>query len=161
MAQQVAAGTIPAAAQEQATAAAQEQAIQQAATAIQQQLPVAKVAADGTVTLDFSDATARRAFVDQAVPQIIDNMSNSSDSSFDNSTMDDTSFLNGADPRLTKPLLVSFNASSVTVYWVAMGVALIAFVLTLFFRTPPLRAKSALQESADSERKAAEAIALG
>ena len=160
VAQQVAAGTIPAAAQAQVTAAAQEQAIQQAAAAIQQQLPVAKVASDGTVTLDFSDATARRAFVDQAVPQIIDGMSNSSDASFDNSTMDDTSFLNGADPRLTKPLLVSFNQSSISVYWVAMGVALIAFVLTLFFRTPPLRQKSALQESADAARHA-EPIALG
>ncbi len=157
VAQQVAAGTIPAAAQDQATAAAQTQAIAQAGAAIQQQVPVARVAADGTVTLDFSDATARRAFVDQAVPQIID-ASGSSDSSFDNSTMDDTSFLNGADPRLSKPLLVSFNESTTSVYWVGMAVALIAFVLTLFFRTPPLRAKSALQESADAER---EPIALG
>ncbi|MFI8632989.1 hypothetical protein ACIGEP_10375 [Microbacterium sp. NPDC077663] len=69
-------------------------------------------------------------------------------------------FLNGADARLTKPLLVSFNQSTVSVYWVAMGVALIAFVLTLFFRTPPLRQKSALQESADAERQP-EPIALG
>ncbi|MEV9163404.1 hypothetical protein AB0127_27230, partial [Klebsiella pneumoniae] len=68
VAQQVAAGTIPAAAQAQVTAAAEQQAIQQAATAIQEKLLVAKIAADGTVTLDFSDATARRAFVDQAVP---------------------------------------------------------------------------------------------
>lgn len=159
VAQQVAAGTIPAAAQDQATAAAQTQAIAQAGAAIQQQVPVARVAADGTVTLDFSDATARRAFVDQAVPQIID-ASGSSDSSFDDSTMDDTSFLNGADPRLSKPLLVSFNESTTSVYWVGMAVALIAFVLTLFFRTPPLRQKSALQESADAERQP-EPLALG
>jgi hypothetical protein len=112
------------------------------------------------VTLDFSDAAERRAFVDEAVPQVIEGMSGSSESSFDDSTMDDTSFLNGADPRLTKPLLVSFNESSTSVYWVGMGVALIAFVLTLFFRTPPLRAKSALQESADAQRHA-EPIALG
>jgi len=29
---------------------------------------------------------------------------------------------------------------------------LLAFVLSLFFRTPPLRAKSALQEAADERR---------
>lgn len=160
VAQQVASGAIPAAAQQQATADAEQQAVAQAGAKITEQLPVATVAADGTVTLDFTDAAARRAFVDQAVPKIIDGMSGSSGSSFDDSTMDDTSFLNGADPRLTKPLLVSFNQSTVSVYWVAVGVALIAFVLTLFFRTPPLRQKSALQESADAERQP-EPIALG
>ncbi|MFJ6677970.1 MDR family MFS transporter [Microbacterium sp. NPDC091382] len=160
VAQQVASGAIPAAAQQQATAEAEQQAIAQAGVRIAEQLPVAKVAADGTVTLDFTDAAARRAFVDQAVPKIVDGMSGSSNSSFDDSTMNDTSFLNGADPRLTKPLLVSFNQSTVSVYWAAMGVALIAFVLTLFFRTPPLRQKSALQESADAERQP-EPIALG
>ncbi|AZS45300.1 Multidrug resistance protein 3 [Microbacterium oleivorans] len=160
VAQQVASGAIPAAAQQEVTSQAEQQAIAQAGAKIIEQVPVAKVAADGTVSLDFTDAAARRAFVDQAVPLIIDGMSNSSGSSFDDSTMDDTSFLNGADPRLTKPLLVSFNQSTVSVYWVAMGVALIAFVLTLFFRTPPLRQKSALQESADAERQP-EPIALG
>lgn len=154
VAQQVAAGAIPASAQAQATAAAQAQAITSAAAQIQQELPVAKVASDGTVTLDFSDATARQSFVDTIVPTIIDNASSSSGSSFDNSTMDDTAFLNGADPRLSKPLLTAFNQSTVLVYWVAMFVVLIAFVLTLFFRTPPLRQKSALQEAHDEQRHA-------
>ena len=160
VAQQVAAGRLPAAAQQQATAAAQAQAIAQATTTIQQQLPVAQVASDGTVTLDFSNADARQSFVDAAAPKIIDSLSNSSDTSFDSSTMDDTSFLNGADPRLTKPLLEGFNASTVSVYWVGMFVALIAFVLTLFFRTPPLRQKSALQEAHDEQRDL-EALSLG
>ncbi|MGH1526535.1 hypothetical protein ACRAWC_21980 [Leifsonia sp. L25] len=35
------------------------------------------------------------------------------------------------------------------VYWVAMIVVLVAFILSLFFKTPLLRAKSALQEAAD------------
>ena len=44
------------------------------------------------------------------------------------------------------------------------GVVLLAFVLALFFKTPPLRAKSALQEAADdahadAERTKAEAAA--
>jgi hypothetical protein len=38
-----------------------------------------------------------------------------------------------------------------------MFVVLLAFVLTWFFKTPPLRAKSALQEAADSRADAAEA----
>jgi hypothetical protein len=36
---------------------------------------------------------------------------------------------------------------------------LIAFVLSLFFKTPPLRAKSALQEAADDAADAADAQA--
>ncbi|HEV7184087.1 MAG TPA: MFS transporter, partial [Leifsonia sp.] len=52
---------------------------------------------------------------------------------------------------------VGFNQSAVEVYWVALLVVLIAFVLTWFFKTPPLRAKSALQEAADDKAAAAEA----
>jgi len=37
----------------------------------------------------------------------------------------------------------------VTAYRVALWVVLVAFILSLFFKTPPLRAKSALQEAAD------------
>ncbi len=59
VAAQVAAGQIPAAAQEAATTAAVTQARQTAAQQIQQQVPVARVADDGTVSLDFTDAAAR------------------------------------------------------------------------------------------------------
>jgi len=146
--EQVAAGKIPAAEQ----AAAEQQAVQQAqqaATAqIEKQIPVAKIASDGTVTLDFSDAAARKTFVDNAVSHI-----GSSSSATGGATLDtnDTSFLKGADPRLSKPILIAFTESIVTVYWVALFVVAIAFILTLFFRTPPLRAKSAIQEAADNE----------
>lgn len=44
------------------------------------------------------------------------------------------------------------------VYRVAMWVVLLAFVLSLFFRTPPLRARSALQD--DAKRAADETGAL-
>jgi hypothetical protein len=37
----------------------------------------------------------------------------------------------------------------VQIYWVGLIVILIAFVLTWFFRVPPLRKQSALQEQAD------------
>lgn len=148
VAQKVAAGEIPAAAQPTATAAAVAAAQAAAAQQIQQQQPVVKIAADGTVTLDFSDASARNAFVQQVAPQI-ESQIGSQDASIDGSAMNDTSFLNGANPALAKPLLVAFNQSAVLVYWVAMFVVLIAFVLSLFFRTPPLRDRSALQEAAD------------
>jgi hypothetical protein len=148
VAQGVASGAIPPQAQAAAEAQAVATATQKAGAAIEQKAPYATVAADGTVTLDFSDAAARSQFVDSIVPKIQDTLKKQSSSS-DSSATNDTSFLNGADPRLTKPFLVAFNASAVQVYWVAMIVVLIAFVLSLFFKTPPLRAKSALQEAAD------------
>lgn len=150
VAAQVAAGTLPASAQQSATAAAVSQAISTAAAQIQQQVPVARVAADGTVSLDFSNAADRETFVNSVADTLEQQFAAGNDtSSLGSSTLDDTSFLNGADARLAKPFLVGFNASSVIVYRVAMFVVLAAFVLSLFFRTPPLRTKSALQEAMD------------
>jgi hypothetical protein len=151
--EQVAAGRIPASAQAAATQTAVAQAITAATTQIQQQVPVARVSSDGTVSLDFSDAAQRAAFVDTAATTIEDQFTaGDENTSIGGSTLDDTSFLVGADARLTKPFLVGFNSSATTVYWTAMGVVLLAFVLSLFFRTPPLRSKSALQEAADERR---------
>lgn len=66
----------------------------------------------------------------------------------------DTSFLIGADPRLTAPFLQGFAEASVTVFQVSLGVVLLAFILSWFMKTPPLRATSAMQE-AHAERAAA------
>ena len=63
----------------------------------------------------------------------------------------DTSFLTGADPRLAAPFLDGFNNATVTVYWVALAVVAVAFVLSWFLKAAPLRQKSALQEAADDE----------
>ena len=63
----------------------------------------------------------------------------------------DSSFLNGADPRLSAPFLQGFNDAAVSIFWVALGVVLVAFVLSWFLKTSPLRAKSALQENAENE----------
>ncbi|MCM6764303.1 MFS transporter [Rathayibacter sp. ZW T2_19] len=74
----------------------------------------------------------------------------SQDSSAIGSALDgDTSFLNTADPALSAPFLTGFNDATVTVFTVALGVVLLAFVLSWFLRTPPLRAKSAMQEAHD------------
>ncbi|WP_431279109.1 MDR family MFS transporter [Leifsonia poae] len=104
--------------------------------------------------VDFSNEAQRKAVVDRAVPALQKQLEQGSGSAAGGAGLNDTSFLNGADPRLTKPFLEGFNASAVTVYWVALLVVLIAFILTLFFKTPPLRAKSALQEAADDKAEA-------
>ncbi|GAA2042380.1 MDR family MFS transporter [Agromyces tropicus] len=110
--------------------------------------------------VDLSDEATRQQVVDQISPQVqhaLDDMQDG-DGSVGGDALDDTSFLTGADPRLAKPFLVGFNESAVQVYRVALVVVLIAFALSLFFRTPPLRAKSAMQEAADA-RAASEAAA--
>lgn len=78
---------------------------------------------------------------------------------------DDSSFLTGADPRLTAPFLDGFASATSTVFVVGMVVVLVAFVLTLFFRTPPLRQRSAMEEAlaekAELDQLAAEQTATG
>lgn len=50
--------------------------------------------------------------------------------------------------------MVGFNTSTLAVYWVAFFATLLAFVLAIFFKTPPLRTASGLQESAQSKKEA-------
>lgn len=66
----------------------------------------------------------------------------------------DTSFLIGADHRLSDPFLVGFSNASLSIYWICMAVALIAFVLSWFLKTPPLRQKSAIEELAERDAAA-------
>jgi flagellar biosynthesis/type III secretory pathway M-ring protein FliF/YscJ len=116
--------------------------------------------------LDFSNASVRSQVLDKAAPQIAKELSKAKgDSSVGGSSaINDTSFLKGADARLTKPFLTGFTQSTILIYWLAFGVVLLAFVLALFFKTPALRARSALQEAADDAHAAnakAEADARG
>ena len=114
---------------------------------------------DGRLAVNYSDPVQRRAIIDSLVPELIKSVKegDTTDVKTDTSASD-TTFLNGADPRLTKPFLSGFNASVVTIYWVGLGVMLLAFVITWFFRVPPLRTRSALQEKADA---AAQALSHG
>jgi EmrB/QacA subfamily drug resistance transporter len=156
---QVAAGNVPASAAEsviaQQVAAAKGDAEQQAL-----QSAAAKANAevvDGTLQVDYADAGQRRAVVDAVAPKLVDQLRDGKGgTSSTTSSTNDTSFLNGADPRLSRPFLVGFSNSAVVVYWVGLAVILIAFVLTWFFRVPPLRKTSALQEQADAARKSAD-----
>ncbi|MGN7800293.1 MDR family MFS transporter [Leifsonia sp. 22587] len=137
--------------EKQAQAQAHEAGVQQAvAQGVPQAVAEQKVPAE---PIDFSNADQRKQVVDAVVPTVSDKLK-SADSGSSSADVNDTSFLNDADKRLSKPFLVAFNASAVTVYWVAMIVVLIAFILSLFFKTPPLRAKSALQEAADDKADA-------
>jgi hypothetical protein len=150
---QVDAGVIPAAAApaiiEKQVAAATPDAEAAALAAVAEKAH-ATVSGD-TVKVDWTNASQRAYWVDQLTPTVAKQIKdNSKAASASSSSTSDTSFLNGADPRLTKPFLVGFNASTIVIYWVALGVILVAFVLTWFFRVPPLRSVSALQERANA-----------
>ncbi|WP_396125797.1 hypothetical protein [Curtobacterium poinsettiae] len=160
---QVAAGTVPAAAADtiiaqqvdDAKPAAEQQALETAATKANASV------VDGKLQIDYSDRAQRENVVDQVAPALVKQLK-SGDSAANSSTdsaTSDTSFLNGADPRLSRPFLVGFSDSAVRVYYVGLAVILLAFVLTWFFRVPPLRKTSALQEQADAARTADAAAA--
>ena len=150
--QQVAAGAIPAAAAQGVidaqVAAARPAAEQKALAAAAQQAGVGLVG--GRLAVDYADPAQRGPIVAKLVPTVIDTLKTASIPSGGASSAADTSFLKGADHRLTRPFLAGFAGSAVVVYWVGLAVMLIAFVLTWFFKTPPLRRRSALQERADA-----------
>jgi drug resistance transporter, EmrB/QacA subfamily len=107
---------------------------------------------DHKLTVDFSDPVQRRAIIDELVPKMIDAINSGNNDSVNTDTdASDTSFVNGADRRLTKPFLSGFNDAVVTIYWVGLAVMLTAFVLSWFFKVPPLRNRSALEEKSAME----------
>ncbi|SDQ31834.1 drug resistance transporter, EmrB/QacA subfamily [Curtobacterium sp. UNCCL20] len=150
--QQVAAGALPAASAQAAidqqvratTPAAEQSALEQVADKAHASVQ------DGTVSVDWSNASQREYWVDELTPDLAKKIDDGSTQNDSATSTNDTSFLTGADSRLTRPFMAGFNASSVTIYWVGLGVILLAFVLTWFFRVPPLRQRSALQERADA-----------
>jgi hypothetical protein len=104
-----------------------------------------------TVAVDWADHDQRTYWVDQLVPTLQDEIKkkeNDASGSGSGTAVNDTSFLTGADAALSKPFMIGFIQGLVTLYWVGFGVILLAFVLTWFFKVPPLRA-TALQEQAD------------
>jgi hypothetical protein len=107
---------------------------------------------NGRLTVDWSNASERRYYVDKIVPTLVKQIDKGSSTTANasTSTTSDTSFLKNADPRLSRPFLNGFNVSAVQIYWVGLIVILIAFVIALFFKVPPLRQRSALQEQADT-----------
>ncbi|MGN7860383.1 MDR family MFS transporter [Microbacterium sp. 22303] len=152
--QAVAAGQLPAAAAQTVIAQKVAEATPAAETAALQAVADKAHATvqDGKVVVDWSNKDQRSYWVDQLVPNIVKelNKASSKTSSGSSSAVSDTSFLNGADPVLTKPFMVGFTKAIDVIYWVGFGVLMLAFVLTWFFKAPPLRTRSALQEQADA-----------
>jgi EmrB/QacA subfamily drug resistance transporter len=150
---QVAAGNVPAEAAApiiaQQVAAATPQAEAAALEAVAKAAHATVV--NGTVEVNWANASQRGFYVDKLTPTLADKLKNgdSKANSSSSSATSDTSFLDGADQRLSKPFMVGFNESVVLVYTIGLGVILLAFVLTLFFKVPPLRKTSALQQQAD------------
>jgi EmrB/QacA subfamily drug resistance transporter len=105
-----------------------------------------------TVAVDWANADQRHFYVDKLTPTLVAEIKkgNSKTNNSASSATSDTSFLNGADPRLTKPFMQGFNTSVIGIYWIGFGVLLLAFIMSIFFRVPPLRQRSALQEQADA-----------
>ena len=105
---------------------------------------------DGRLAVDYADPAQRRAIVDQIVPKLLDQIKSGDTEQVKTDTgASDTSFLTGADQRLTRPFMLGFNTSVVSLYWVGLGVMLLAFVVALFYRVPPLRTRSAMQERSE------------
>lgn len=73
----------------------------------------------------------------------------------------DSSFLIGADDRLTLPFRIGFVESSLTVFMIAGVAILLAFFVSLIIKEVPLRTKSASQEAADDAAAAGGAAAMG
>lgn len=154
---QVDAGAVPAFAApgiiaqqvEQARPAAEEQALKAVAEKAN------ATVTDGKVSVDWNNDAQRAHWVDQLAPTMADEINKhaedeNSDDTKGKASTSDTSYLNGADARLTRPFMEGFNKSTMSVYWVGLGVTAFAFILTLFFKVPPLRQTSALQDSADA-----------
>ena len=103
---------------------------------------LAEAASDPEVQADPANAD---------ILQLLQSAQSGDTSAVSDSLNGDSSFLNGADDRLSAPFLQGFNDAAVSIFWVALAVVLVAFILSWFLKTAPLRSKSALQENADNE----------
>jgi EmrB/QacA subfamily drug resistance transporter len=114
----------------------------------------------GAPPLDFSNDQVRTGVIDGILKQGGGSFSGGGSNSALTDKLDgDTAFLTHASKALSAPFLNGFNDASVTVYWVALIVVLVAFVLAFFLKAPPLRSKSGVQQAADDRAAEAEAEA--
>jgi len=95
--------------------------------------------------IDVNDPAARQAAADATADAVIAQLK-TADGASTSEQSSDTSFLNGADSRLTHPFLDGFAHSAVAVFRIGISVIVLSLILTFFFKVPPLRARSALQE---------------
>jgi EmrB/QacA subfamily drug resistance transporter len=100
--------------------------------------------------IDLSNAAQRNSVVSSILKQIKPGSAGGSGSAT-GSLDGDTSFLNHTTHALSAPFLTGFSSAMVTGFWVSLVVITVAFILSLFLKATPLRAKSALQEVADQD----------
>lgn len=104
---------------------------------------------DATVKAGLTEALADRAVTsDPANAEIIRLLQDGAAGA--NEITVDSSFLIGADERLTLPFRIGFVDSALNVFLLATIFVGIAFVISFFIKEIPLRDKSASQEVADS-----------
>ncbi len=112
--------------------------------------------------VDLANAAQRHQVVDQVVSKITaGGPTGSGGGNATGALNGDTSFLTTATDALKQPFLVGFSEAMVTVFWVALVVVLVAFVLSWFLKAQPLRNKSALQEAADRAHEGGAMVAPG
>lgn len=114
-----------------------------------------------TIADAFKDSTIlqnlKAALSDNAVlsdpnnKQIVAMLTSPDKTSIGDALNGDTSFLTQADPRLAEPFLVGFANAAVSVYWISFIVLAIAFIISWFVKSIPLRQKSGMQEAADAD----------
>ncbi|MDR6891887.1 EmrB/QacA subfamily drug resistance transporter [Falsarthrobacter nasiphocae] len=117
---------------------------------------------DGKVQVDWSNDAQRNHWVDELTPKLADKINEEASKDGEtkaDTSASDTSYLNHADPRLTRPFMNGFNESARTIYWVGFGVITLAFLLSWFFKVPELRTTSGLQSRANTAREAQAATA--
>jgi EmrB/QacA subfamily drug resistance transporter len=85
-----------------------------------------------------------------AILQVLSN-AQTDPSSLGTALSGDTSFLVGADSRLSLPFVDAWANATSTVFLVCLAVVSVAFILSFFLKATPLRQKSALEEAADDD----------
>ncbi len=85
-----------------------------------------------------------------AILQVLQN-AQTDPSSLGTALSGDTSFLVGADSRLSLPFVDAWANATSTVFIVCLAVVSVAFILSFFLKATPLRQKSALEEAADND----------
>lgn len=110
---------------------------------------------DGKLRVNYADKVQREAIVKKIVPTMVKHLKDGDSKASSKSKADtsDTSFLKGADAVLTKPFMVGFSNSAVSIYLVGLGVLGLALITAVFMRVPPLRKRSGIEEAAETAKQ--------
>jgi len=111
---------------------------------------VTEAFANPTVMSELSSATQDPAVLADPNNQAL--LSSLQSGSAEGALTSDSSFLIGADDRLTAPFRMGFVEASLDVFFWAAVVLVVGFAISWFIKEIPLRDKSASQEAAEERR---------